>query len=232
MKKKLTIYSEAAYMLGLLLLALGTAFMERADFGVSMVVAPAYLLYIKISQKLVFFTFGMAEYCLQAVILVLMIAGLRQFKVKYLFSVVSAVIYGLMLDGCMFLVALLPGSAFAGRVAFYLIGMLLCSLGISFLFHTYLPPEVYELMVKEISAKYKWNINKVKTVYDCTSCLIAVIMSFAFFGFLHFEGVKAGTVICALINGTLIGICSRMLEKGISFKDAFVKKNDHKVKQS
>ena len=37
-----TFYTEAAYFIGLIMLALGTAFMERADFGMSMVVAPAY----------------------------------------------------------------------------------------------------------------------------------------------------------------------------------------------
>ena len=44
--KKRIFYTELAYFLGLLILAVGTAFMERANFGVSMVVAPAYLLHL------------------------------------------------------------------------------------------------------------------------------------------------------------------------------------------
>ena len=48
--KQRTFYTELAYFLGLLILALGTAFMERSDFGVSMVVAPAYLLHRKVSE--------------------------------------------------------------------------------------------------------------------------------------------------------------------------------------
>ena len=43
MKKRL-FYTELAYLFGILAIALGTAFMERADFGMSMVVAPAYVL--------------------------------------------------------------------------------------------------------------------------------------------------------------------------------------------
>ena len=43
--------------------------MEKAGFGVSMVVAPAYLLYRWLSPVWSFVTFGMAEYCLQAVLL-------------------------------------------------------------------------------------------------------------------------------------------------------------------
>lgn len=38
--KKRVFYTELAYILGLLVLAVGTAMMERADFGMSMVVAP------------------------------------------------------------------------------------------------------------------------------------------------------------------------------------------------
>ena len=64
--KKPRFYTELSYILGLSVLALGVAFMEKADFGVSMVVAPAYVLYRAISPTLPFFTFGMAEYCFQA----------------------------------------------------------------------------------------------------------------------------------------------------------------------
>jgi len=44
-------------------------------------------------------------------------------------------------------------------------------------------------------------------------------MSFAFFGFGRFEGVKAGTIVCALVNGWLIGQCARLLEKKFEFYD-------------
>lgn len=37
--------NEFAYVMGILFVAMGVVFMEKADFSVSMVVAPAYLLY-------------------------------------------------------------------------------------------------------------------------------------------------------------------------------------------
>jgi DNA primase len=73
--------------------------------------------------------------------------------------------------------------------------------------------------IKEVSAKTKININHFKTRYDCVSCVIVIVLSFLFFGFLHFEGVKLGTVICALINGRLIGIISKQMEKRFNFTD-------------
>ena len=87
--KKRIFYTEAAYIVGLALLALSAAMMAASDFGVSMVVAPAYILHLEVSQYLPFFSFGMAEYTLQAVLLLLMILILRRFRVSYLFSFVT-----------------------------------------------------------------------------------------------------------------------------------------------
>lgn len=42
---KKTFYTEWAYVAGLLLIAAGVVLMEKADFGMSMIVAPAYLLH-------------------------------------------------------------------------------------------------------------------------------------------------------------------------------------------
>ena len=95
MQKK-PFYTELAYVLGILAIALGTAFMERADFGMSMVVAPAYVLYRKFSTVWSFVTFGMMEYTLQALVLLLMGAVLRRFRLSYLFSFCTAVLLSLI----------------------------------------------------------------------------------------------------------------------------------------
>ncbi|MBQ3317857.1 MAG: hypothetical protein IJG69_07965 [Spirochaetales bacterium] len=216
---KKTFYTELAYVLGLIFVALGVAFMEKPDFGVSMVVAPAYILHLKISETYSFFTFGMAEYTLQAVLLIIMALVVRRFKLSYLFSFVTAVIYGFILDLCMLLVSYVPMENMALRITYYTLGMMLCAIGIALFFHTYIAPEVYELFVKEVSSKYGVEIHRFKTGYDICSCLIGVILSFIFFGFGVFRGVKWGTIICAMINGTLIGLCSKFLEQRFEFKD-------------
>ena len=106
--KKPVFYTEAAYLAGLVLLALGTAMMTTADFGVSMVVAPAYLLHLFVSQFWGVFSFGMAEYTLQAALLAAMMLVLRRARVQWLFSFVTAFCYGWILDGFMVLVGLFP----------------------------------------------------------------------------------------------------------------------------
>lgn len=219
MNVKKTFYTEMAYIVGIVILALGTAFMERADFGMSMIVAPAYILHLKISETLPFFTFGMGEYLVQAILIILLAMILRKRNLSYLFSFITAVIYGFILDGAIALVALIPDSTMFLRMACYVIGLVLCTIGVSFLFHTYISPEAYELFVKEVAMKLNVPITKCKTIYDCTSCIISILLSFLFFGFGHFEGIKWGTIVCTLLNGWLIGKMTILLESIFEFKD-------------
>ena len=218
---KKTLHSETAYLLGILALTFGTALMEKADFGVSMVVAPAYLVYLKVSEILPSFTFGMAEYSLQALLIIVLSFIMKGFRRKYLFSFVTAVLYGTVLDLMMVLVSYVDGGILWTRILLYIFGLLFCALGVSAFFHSYISPEAYELFVKEIAGRCSFNINITKTIYDCVSGSFAVLPFFLFFGFQHFEGVKAGTIICALVNGRIIGFCSSMLEKKFEIKDAF-----------
>ncbi len=220
MKNKAVFSTELAYLLGIIILALGTAFMERADFGVSMVVAPAYILHIHFHKTYSFFTFGMAEYVLQFFILIILCIVMRKAKISYLFSFVTAVFYGFTLDFCIKILSSLPRETMFDRSWNYVAGILLCALGVALLFHTYIAPEAYELFVKELSASFNKRIDRVKTVYDTCSCLIGVLLSFIFFGFGHFEGVKLGTILCALINGWIIGRTSALLEHFFEFKDS------------
>lgn len=224
-KLKRVFPKELAYVLGLVILPLGVTFMEASDFGLSMVVAPAYLLHLKLSEIWPFFSFGMAEYTLQAVLLVLMGLVLRRFRWQYLLSFVTAVLYGFVLDGWMLLLAPFAPEGMGIRIPFFLLGMGLCSLGVALFFRTYLPPEAYELFVKELAGRAGMPPHRFKLWYDCASCALAVAMSFAFFGFGHFEGVKLGTLFCALVNGPLIGAIGRLLEKRWEFRDGLPLRN-------
>ena len=217
--KKIPMRSELAYVVGNVLIALGVAFMEKSDFGVSMIVAPAYILYRWLNPMWSAFTFGTAEYCLQAVLLILMCLVMHKFRVSYLLSFATAVIYGLILDGCMLLVANIP-TTMVCRVIWYILGALLGPAGVCFMFRTYLSPEVYELLVKECSRHFHIDITKFKTWYDRGSCLVGVLMSFACFGLWQFVGVKWGTIICAVINGPIVGLISGLYEKCFTFSDA------------
>lgn len=217
MKKKI-FYTELAYVFGLIIMAFGAAFMEKAGFGLSMIVAPAYIIHLKVSEALAWFSFGVAEYCFQGVLILLTMIIMRRFKVAYLFSFVTALIYGTLLDAAMALAASLPETGLALRILYYAFGMLLCSFAVSLFFHTYLSPEAYELIVKELGGKYG-RLHKIKIGYDILSLVISVVLSFMFFGFGVFKGISWGTLICALANGFCIGGFTKLLEDRFVFKN-------------
>ena len=219
MKKKLPLYSELCYVFGLILLAFSTALMERGDFGLSTVVAPTYIIYLKISQYFDWFTFGKAEYLVQGILIIALCLVLRRFKISYLLSFCTALIYGALLDLMIYLVAFIPGDGFTWRLVFYIVGFLLNVVSVTLIFHTYFRPGAYDMFVKEMALFTGKKLGTVKIIYDYTSMVVALIMTFVFFGFGHFEGIKWGTIITALINGWLISLLIAFLNKYFEVKD-------------
>lgn len=216
-QKPIRKFAEAAYVLGILLLSSGVVLMTKADFGISMVVAPAYLLSLKVS----FLSFGLAEYVMQAALLILFCLVLRQFRWQYLLSFATALIYGAVLDlEFLLMQGFVPVGIFA-RILTYIAGVLVSALALAFFFHTYFQLEVYDMVVKLASERLEKPISRCKMVYDVTSCIVAVVLSLLFFG--DIRGVGVGTVVCALVNGYLIGLFCRILEKYIDFSPALPK---------
>ena len=211
--KKLTIYSEAAYLLANLLLALAVSILTAADLGISMIVAPAYLL----SEKVSFLTFGQSEYVLQAVVFVLLCVLLKRIKFVYFFSFGTCLLYGWVLDLWRATVPLLnpaitePGSmGWPLRIGMFVFGMVLTAFSVALFFETYLYPQVYDFFVRSISAHFSIPLARFKTAFDVALLLISVGLSLLFFGKL--VGVGIGTVIMALFNGFIIGGFCRWLE--------------------
>ncbi len=217
--KKRIFYSELAYIVGLVLVAIGTAFMTLADFGLSMVAAPSYILHLGLSVRFPFLSFGVCDYLAQAVILLVMIIVLRRFRLSYFFSFVTAVLYGYILDGVLIPANMLPADSIVLRVVYFVAGLIFVPAGVAMLFRTYLAPGAHELFVKEVSGRFRLDTGKFKTVYDCVFCALSIALSFLFFGLWHFRGVSFGTVICALVNGTTIGIFTKVYDKLFDFKD-------------
>lgn len=222
--KSRTFYAELAYLAGVVLLALGTSCTTAAGLGLSMVVLPAYLIHLMLSPIWPAVTFGAAEYMVQAVLLLALSLALRRFQPYFLFSFCTALLYGRVLDVCLLLWAQAPAlTTLLARIPVFVLGLLLCSLGVSFVLHTYLSPEVYELVVKEISARYRLPSHRVKTAYDCSSLVVSLVMTGAFFGFSPGRGLGWGTLVCALAQGTCVGWFNRRLEAWFQFPSAFPK---------
>lgn len=227
MKQKLHFPAEGVWALGVFLMAMGVACISKSNFGYSMVVAPVYLLFTKLSAYLPFLTFGVTEYLFQGLLILLLIPVTRRFRPQYLLSFLTAVIYGYLFDFMLFLVGFLPVGGILGRCLWFAVGEGVTVLSVVCFMHTYLAPEAYELVVKEIATVYRKPFHRVKLIYDLSSLLVAAVLSLALFGggaFRDFtwaglgraildgyviEGIGVGTVVAALVGGPLIGLADR-----------------------
>ena len=217
--KKPIFYTELAFFVGLALLAFGTALTAYGNVGISMVVAPAFVLHLYVSQFLPWFSFGVAEYVLQAAVLLVLVLVLRKAKWMYLLSFAVTLLYGFLLDGSMTITALLPENIYL-QIAAYIVGAIICCSALALLFVSYFPPEAYELFSKEIAAKFHKPVHKVVNVYNLCSLLLAVVLSLVLFG--GIKGIGIGTVVCALVYGFIINFFQKIYEKAFRFEDKFV----------
>lgn len=215
--KKPILYTEIAYLVGIVLLAVGNSLSAFADFGMSMVVAPAYVLHLALSDLWPWFSFGLAEYAIQALIILALIVVTRRVKARFFLSYCTTLLYGLVLDAVAAPIGLLP-AWFGVRLAAFLLGFLLTAAGVALLLTPYFPPGLYEVFVQEITARWKWKFGVVKTVYDLCSLVVAVVMSLLVFGTLR--GIGVATVVCAFLNGTAIHLFGRLFSRLFAVKDA------------
>ena len=213
-KKKIVIHSEPIYILGLIILSFAVSMVAAANFGVSMIVAPAYI----ISRKFTFLTFGQAEYVVQSVMFIIFCIAMKKVKLVYFSSYVTCLIYGLILDTWRNIIPIFnpqivaPGSmAMPVRIIFFAVGMLLTTFSVSLFFNTYLYPQVYDFFVKGLTDKYGFSRTKFKTGFDFSCLTIACILTLVFFK--KFVGVGVGTIIMTLLNGTVIGLFNKLLNK-------------------
>ena len=219
--KKRVFYNELAYFAGFLLIASGTSFMTLADFGLSMIASPSYILHLGLSDRLPFLSFGVCDYLIQTAVILLMSLILRRFRLTYFFSFVSSVLYGCILDIVLIPLSLLPAESMVLRVIYFLLGLACTPAGVALLFRTYITPGAHEMFVKEVAAHFKRETGRVKTAYDCTLCAVSIVLSFAFCGLGHFRGMGVGTIICALVNGSIISMYSRLYDRVFDFRDRF-----------
>lgn len=230
MTKKRTAYKEIVYLVATVTMALAVSMVSAANFGLSMIAAPAYI----VAQALGI-TFGQGEYIVETVLLIIFCIIMKKFKVAYISSFITGIIYGAVLDLWRLIPVLSQATIDAGtlpmglRIVFFVVGELLTGLAVALFFQTYLYPQIYDLFVKGIAGQYKLNRTKFKIGYDCSMLVVSVVLTLVLFH--GFVGVGIGTLIMCCINGALIGFMDKTLNKIFEFKSFFPKYDDYFMKQ-
>ena len=200
------------WVLSLLLCSLGICLCTKANFGLSMISAPPYIIHCFMRDTFSWFTQGTSEYVWETVLLVIMCLIVRRFHPKFLLSFVTAVIMGFLID---FWFIPLGGNAvyesMAVRIITFIIGAVIISLAIAFVFRTTLPPQVYELIVCEISDRFHIDQNKIKWSNDMIMLALTVVLARVLNH--SWTGIGVGTVIVTVVNAPMINIFGRIIDK-------------------
>lgn len=222
--KKITRSSELLWVLGVVLVALGVAICGKADLGVSMIAAPAFVVYEAIAPLWSGFSVGMTEYIIQGLLLILLCVVVRRFNWRYLLAFAVAVLYGYTLN---FFLWLLGGVSFDAvwlRWVMLLVGDLVTAAGVACFFRTYLPLQVYELFVAEVSARFSLPIGRVKWAFDVSLLVLSAALALILFGDAgtfdwatigtrSFHSLGLGTLVTTAINSPLITWAGRGIDR-------------------
>ena len=222
--KKITKCSELLWVLGTLFVALGVSICSKANLGVSMIAAPAFVIYEAIAPLSTLFSVGMTEYLIQGVLLIVLCVTIKKFRVKYLLTFVVAFIYGYALDLFLWIFANVTFEPIWLKWVMLVVGDVCTGFGVACFFHTGYPLQVYEFFVTTISQRFKINVNKVKWAFDMSLLAVSLIFAFTLFGDLltfdwstiwysSFHSIGLGTIVTTIINSPIISFMSKIIEK-------------------
>ena len=214
-------FGEAAYILGTVLCALGVCLSAKSGLGVSTVVAPAYVLSSFLEPIAPFFTFGNTEYIVQGIILILLAVFVRRVTLSYPLSFVTAIIYGVTLDLWRLVFGTETVDALYLKIILMVTGALLTEIAIALILRSYLPQQAYDFSVKEISVVKKFDMNKVKWIYDVSSLAVAIVLMLILFGRFDFSLIGPGTLVLAAVNAPMIGLFGKIFDRLIDFSPLF-----------
>ena len=212
---RLRIPSEIIYLFSVVLLAFAVALSAAADFGVSMVAAPAYLL----SLKTGFLSFGVAEYVFQGILFIIMCVILRKCRFAYFFSFLTSLFYGAVLDLFRLIPFLNPAVMPPGsldlwlRILLFVLSVILTGFSLSLCFKTYLYPKVFDFFIKCLHRKYGFKTHRIKFVFDASCLVISMTMTLLFFG--RIEGVGFGSFLIVATNWLTIKFFNFLLDKTV-----------------
>ena len=219
MNKKITKIGEVAWIIGTILCSIGNCLVDKSQFGLSAIIAPAFIL----QEKLSFLTVGFCEYIIQGILLTLCCVIIGKFKWSFIATVCNILFYGACFDFVSYLFSGIQPATVFSRILVASIGMIITGFAVALMLRTYIPPSIYEVFVKEISVAKGINLNKMKLIFDASMLLLSFILMFVLLGEFRFDIIGIITIVAAFLNSVIIGFFGRILDKHCIFSPAIPK---------
>lgn len=189
------------YLLGLLLLALGSTFSILAGIGVSPVTSLPYglALITNVSVGITTIIANILFICIQSILL-------KQIRWKNFFiQLIIAFIFGSFMNLTIWLTKSLPEANSIWLIIIYLIlSLFIISLAILFYFTANLPMMPYDSLTYVVATKWSIAFGKAKITTDMLNVVITLVLCLLFIHSLGAVGI--GTFIAAYAIGKIVGI--------------------------
>lgn len=196
------------YFIGLFVMTIGIALSVKSNLGVSPVSSIPYTMTCVWGIEM-----GKATILFHIILVLIQILLLRKkFKPVQLLQVVIGVVFGYFTTFCNYMVSFLPTPENLGiRIIMVLASTVFVAFGIFLYLPADLIPLAGEGCMQAVSSVTHIEFSKVKIGFDCTMVLVSAITCLTL---LHNLGsVGAGTIIAAILVGTLVGIINRAFGK-------------------
>ena len=190
-----------------ILLPLGIVLAVKADCGISVASSATYVLSL-IVEKI---SFGTFNYLYQGVVFLLMLIIIREVKLQYFLSFMTAVIFGYVIDLWVFILRGYVPESLPVRLIIFLISLITMSFAIATFIRSGLPLLPFDIFVRKVSAKFNMSFGRLKLIFDLSNLVVAVVLSLAFFS--RLIGISWGTFVFGFALGPTISFFLKQYER-------------------
>lgn len=219
MYKKKIFPCELGLILAIIINSFSVSLISKSNFGITTLSSVPLVL----SHIFTSISFGAWNFIVQSATILVLISITRQFKIGYLLSFIIAIVFSVMLDISKFMMLSWPVS-FSFRVIYFVLGLLLLTIGASLFIKCKLPALPFDTFVRDMTEYLNVPIKRVKTTFDLICVAITLILSFSMLGYMDSVGI--GTIIGAIVTGSITNSICNYLDKRYVFnlKFSFLKK--------
>lgn len=133
----------------------------------------------------------------------------RNFKAEHLLQIPISVLFGYFIDLSMVLLTFIDLRSYFVQIAGLLCGCVILGFGVYLEMAADVAMLPGESFVRAVAATWNTEFGTTKIVFDVSMTGIAALLSFGYFGGLN--GVREGTVIAALLVGSIARLPGRIL---------------------
>ena len=197
------------YIISLFIISLGASLSIKANLGTSPLICIPY-----VSSLITNLTVGTTSFIFSIILIAIQVILLRRgFEKRQFLQIVIGTIFSLFIDVTLMMISFINLTDYISQVFILLLSCVVMAFGVLLEVKTevvFIPGDGFIVAIAKVLKK---EFGKVKSYCDVSFVVIAVILSFAFLGYL--AGVREGTVISALIIGPIVIIFKKYLGRHV-----------------